>query len=61
MNATTTIERTTERPEPIRIIRERRWNRTTRQYDLVIVTPEMVEADRRRSAYVQEFNPCGVA
>lgn len=52
---------TTDRPEPIRIIRERRWNRVTRQYELVEVTPEMIKADRQRSAYVQEFDPCGVA
>ena len=52
---------TDERPEPIRIIRERRWNRTTRQYETVIVTREQLVADRQRSAYVQEYNPCGVA
>lgn len=52
-----------EHPEPILIRgpRELRWNRVTGQYELVEVTPEMVEQTRRRSAYVQEFNPCGVA
>ncbi len=50
-------------PEPILIRgpRELRWNRVTREYELVEVTPEMVERSRRRGAYVQEFDPCGVA
>lgn len=61
---TTVVENTVvEAPEPILIRgpRELRWNRVTGQYELVEVAPEMVEQSRRRSAYVQEFNPCGVA
>lgn len=60
----TAIEATVvEAPEPILIRgpRELRWNRVTGQYELVEVTREMVEASRKRSAYVQEFDPCGVA
>ena len=62
MNAT--IEATVEQaPEPILIRgpRELKWNRVTGQYELVEVTPEMVEATRRREQYVEQFNPCGVA
>lgn len=65
MNATqtATIEpevQTDERPQPIRIIREKRWNRTTRQYELVVVTRELIEQTRRREAFVAAFNPCGL-
>lgn len=61
---TVTVENTVvEAPEPILIRgpRELRWNRVTREYELVEVTPEQVEMSKRRALYVQEFNPCGVA
>lgn len=52
-----------EHPEPILIRgpRELRWNRVTREYELVELTPEQVEMSQSRAAYVQEFDPCGVA
>ncbi len=42
------------------VARVRRWNRTTGRYEWVIVTQEMIEADRRRQQYVAAFNPCGL-
>lgn len=60
----TTIEATVvEAPEPILIRgpRELRWNRVTREYEWVELTPEMVEQSERRAAFVAEYNPCGVA
>lgn len=54
----TVIEATTveqQVPEPMRIIRERRWDRVSRQYATVEVTPAMLEATRRREQYVRDF------
>ena len=58
-----TIVKATEHPGPILIRgpRELKWNRVTGQYELVEVTPEQVEQDKRRAAFVAMFNPCGVA
>jgi len=41
-----------QRPEPIR---ERRWNRVTRQFEWYDVTPAMIEATKRREQYCAEF------
>lgn len=63
LTQTTVVANTTEHPEPILIRgpRELRWNRVTREYELVELTPEQVEMSQSRAAYVQEFDPCGVA
>ena len=62
MNATKVATNVPEAPEPILIRgpRELKWNRVTGKYVTVEVTPEQVEMSKRRAAYVQEFNPCGV-
>lgn len=62
LTQTTVVANTTEHPEPILIRgpRELRWNRVTGEYDLVEVTPEMVEQSKRRAAFVAMFDPCGV-
>lgn len=64
LTQTTIVENTVvEAPEPILIRgpRELKWNRVTREYELVELTPEQVEMSQSRAAYVQEFDPCGVA
>ena len=42
-------------PEPIRVIK---W--VGGRYQTVTLTPEQVEATRRREAFVAQFNPCGL-
>lgn len=64
LTQTTIVENTVvEAPEPILIRgpRELKWNRVTGTYELVELTPEMVEQTRKRDQYVAMFNPCGVA
>ena len=64
MTTQATIERpVAERqvPEPIRIIRERRWDKASRQYVEFIISQEQLEASRRRREFVEFFDPCGVA
>jgi len=42
------------------VSRVRKWNRAAGRYEWAVVTQQQVEADKRRAAYIQEYNPCGV-
>ena len=40
--------------------RVRRWNKVTGRYEWAVVTRQQIEQDKRRAAFVAEFNPCGL-